>query len=246
MTELIRGQKLKLTDLTPALQLEVGLKAAAPAGQSIDISCFGLDADGKLSDDRYFIFYNQKNSPCGSLTAQGASGGDNEVFRVDLGKLPQSIRRLVFVATLDGSASMSALGPSHLRIVAQGQNVARFAFDGSAFGAEKAVMIAEVYFKDQWRVAAVGQGFAGGLSAVLKHFGGSEASAPAPSAPPPAAAAAPPAAAPPAAAPSPAEPPKVNLGKVSLDKRGSKLAVNVTKGGSLHQILMSRKWEAPS
>ena len=35
-------------------------------------------------------------------------------------------------------------------------------------------MVAEIYLKDVWRVAAVGQGFAGGLDAVLKHFGGQQ------------------------------------------------------------------------
>ncbi len=33
-------------------------------------------------------------------------------------------------------------------------------------------MVAELYHKDEWRFSAVGQGFNGGLDAVIKHFGG--------------------------------------------------------------------------
>ncbi len=33
----------------------------------IDYVCFGVDAAGKLSDDRYMIFFNQPHSPCNSI-----------------------------------------------------------------------------------------------------------------------------------------------------------------------------------
>ncbi len=131
MVELIRGQKAKLSDLTPAPVFEVGIQIAAPAGSVVDVSCFGLDADGKLSDDRYFVFYNQKASPCGALLAQGAKGGDAEVFRVELGKLPASIRRMVFTATLDGAGTMAGIGQSHIQVTAGGAPVARFSFTGA-------------------------------------------------------------------------------------------------------------------
>ena len=186
-----RGQKSKLSDLTPSTQLEVALDLGVPPGVSIDLACFGLDAQGKLSDDRYFIFYNQKTSPCGALAVAGGAGAGSEVFRVDLGRLPPTIKKLVFVATIDGEGTMSKLGPSRLSLRAPAE-VATYPFAGGEFGAEKAVMVAELYFKDLWRVAAVGQGFNGGLSAVLAHFGGQEVK---------------PAAAPPAQPPAPAQPP---------------------------------------
>ena len=238
MTELIRGQKAKLSDLTSADVLEVGLRVAAPSGSTVDISCFGLDADGKLSDDRYFIFYNQKSSPCGALQALGAKGGDAEVFRVEIAKLPGTIKKLVFTATIDGAGTMNGLGASQLQILTSGNPAAKFAFSGATFGAEKALMIGELYFKDIWRFSAVGQGFNGGLSALLAHFGGQEAG------PAPAAAAKP--AAPPAVAAAP--PPKagpVNLGKVTLEKRGARQAVNLKKGGGSQPIHINLNWDIP-
>jgi len=173
MKELIKGQKIKLGDITPATRLEIGVGIAHPSAV-IDFSCFGLDIHGRLSDDRYLIFYNQKLSPCGSLVVLGSQGEDKERFRIDLAHLPQTIRRLVFTATIDGQGTIAQMQWGHLRILANGSEVARYNFEGSDFTSEKAIVIGEVYFKDVWRVGAVGQGFAGGLSALLKHFGGEE------------------------------------------------------------------------
>lgn len=169
-----RGQKLKLSDLTNATQIQVGLAIKAPSGMTLDISCFGIDAQGKLSDDRYFIFYNQKNSPCGALCSLGAQQGDMEQFRIDLSKLPPSIHKLVFTVTIDGNGTMSAIQNGYLRLLENNNELNRFSFEGTDFSAEKAIIIGELYRKDIWRFAAVGQGFNGGLSALLAHFGGEE------------------------------------------------------------------------
>lgn len=169
-----RGQKLKLSDLTNATQIQVGLAIKAPSGMTLDISCFGVDAQGKLSDDRYFIFYNQKNSPCGALCSLGAQQGDMEQFRIDLSKLPPSIHKLVFTVTIDGNGTMSEIQNGYLRILENNAELTRFSFEGTDFSAEKAIIIGELYRKDIWRFAAVGQGFNGGLSALLAHFGGEE------------------------------------------------------------------------
>lgn len=183
MITLVRGQKIKLADMTAATALTVSLATQAPAGLTLDISCFGVDAQDKLSDERYFIFYNQKTSPCGSIKSLGGGNGDQEQFAINLAQLPAAIRKLVFVITLDGNGVMAQIQKGYLRVLDSAQKeVARFAFAGADFGKEKAVIVGELYFKEVWRLAAVGQGFNGGLSALLKHFGGTEATpAPAPS-----------------------------------------------------------------
>lgn len=169
---LVRGQKIKLPDITQETVLQVALSANMPTGIILDISCFGIDAHEKLSDDRYFIFYNQKSSPCGAIKSIGSNNIDTEQFEVALSKIPSSIRKLVFVITIDGNGVMSQLNNGYLRLIAQSNEVARFSFTGADFHNEKAIMVAEIYFKNVWRFAAVGQGFSGGLSALLKHFEG--------------------------------------------------------------------------
>ncbi|MFJ5640011.1 TerD family protein [Streptomyces sp. NPDC093223] len=209
--EFQRGHKARISDLTAGTDLYVGVQIAGP-GLSFDISCFGLDADERLSDDRYFVFFNQPTSPEESIQLLGAQAGDTESFRVTLDRIPPQIQKLAFTATLDGAGQMSQVGPGYLRIVAGGEEVARYSFDGSEFSTERAVMLGDFYLKDVWRFAAVGQGFDGGLEALLKNFGGEvmEEEAPAAPEPQPSQAGSAPGFAPPAfaapAAPAPAPP----------------------------------------
>ncbi|QGZ50872.1 stress protein [Streptomyces sp. QHH-9511] len=169
--EFQRGHKAKISDLTPGTDLYVGVQIAAP-GLTFDISCFGLDANEQLSDDRYFIFFNQPKSPEESIQLLGAQSGDTESFRVTLDRVPANIHKLSFTATIDGAGQMSQIGPGYIRIVAGGEEVVRYAFTGSEFSTERAVMLGDFYLKDVWRFAAVGQGFDGGLDALLRNFGG--------------------------------------------------------------------------
>ncbi|MEU2852256.1 TerD family protein [Streptomyces syringium] len=215
--EFQRGHKAKISDLTAGTDLYIGVQISGP-GLSFDISCFGLDAQERLSDDRYFIFFNQPKSPEESIQQLGAQAGDTESFRVTLDRIPGHVRKLSFTATVDGAGQMSQIGPGYVRIVAGGEEVARYSFTGAEFSTERAVMLGDIYMKDVWRFAAVGQGFDGGLEALLTNFGGEVLEeepepAPAPTAPapafaPPAAqASAPPAfAAPQAPQPAPAAP----------------------------------------
>jgi tellurite resistance protein TerA len=85
-----------------------------------------------------------------------------------------------------------------------------------------------------WRFGAVGQGFNGGLSALLQHFGGTEAGsgpAPAPS---------------PSAAPA-AQQKKVSLSKVTLEKRGDKVSLDKRPGGGgFGRIHVNLNWNRGS
>ncbi|MFI6561735.1 TerD family protein [Streptomyces sp. NPDC050534] len=182
--EFQRGHKARISDLTAGTDLYVGVQISGP-GLTFDISCFGLDAEERLSDDRYFVFFNQPKSPEESIQLLGAQAGDTESFRVTLDRIPAQIQKLSFTATLDGAGQMSQIAPGHIRIVAGGEEVARYSFNGSEFSTERAVMLGDFYLKDVWRFAAVGQGFDGGLDALLKNFGGEVAEEEQPAAPAP-------------------------------------------------------------
>ncbi|SEE44744.1 Stress response protein SCP2 [Streptomyces sp. 3213] len=188
--EFQRGHKAKISDLTAGTDLYVGVQITGP-GLTFDISCFGLDAEERLSDDRYFVFFNQPKSPEESIQLLGAQAGDAESFRVTLDKIPPQIHKLAFTATIDGAGQMSQIAPGYVRIVAGGEEVARYSFNGSEFTTERAVMLGDFYLKDVWRFAAVGQGFDGGLEALLKNFGGEVMEEEAPAAPQPQSGAAP-------------------------------------------------------
>lgn len=170
---LVKGQKIKLSELSDSVQWEVQIQLAATTKAfDIDVSCFGLDAAGQCSDDRYLVFYNQQRSPCGGVVQIGADGPISERFRLDLSQLPEAIQRLMFTITIDGDGTMSQLQQGAVQLVAADQTRAQYAFTGGDFCQEKAIMVVEIYRKSGfWRVGAVGQGFNGGLSALLEHFG---------------------------------------------------------------------------
>ena len=201
-----RGQKGKLADLGCNSPFTVGLELD-PAGMSVDVSCFGVDAADKLSDERYMVFYNQLASPGDAVKLDLGAGKAR--FAVNLNALPDAICKLVFVAAIDGNGTMRQLGASSMTL----GDVVRFPISGADFQDEKAVIIGELYRKDGvWRFGAVGQGFNGGLSALLKHFGGTEAG--------------------PGSAPPAAEQKKVSLSKVTLEKRGDKVSLDKRAGGA--------------
>ena len=82
MIQLQRGQKISIQTVCRTWSLEVVLRHQGPL--AVDVSCFGLDSAGRLSDERYFLFYNQRRSPEGAMAlSEGASGGTAR-FQVDL------------------------------------------------------------------------------------------------------------------------------------------------------------------
>ena len=103
--ELQKGQKCKLADLTGSGQLRISVTVSLP-GSEADVTCFGVDGAGKLSDDRYFIFYNQTSSPEGAVSMH--QSGESTVFSVDLNRLPGFLQRLVVTVAAE-SGTMQAL-----------------------------------------------------------------------------------------------------------------------------------------
>lgn len=218
-----RGQKSKLSALTPSKDLTVRVFVPAPPQTEVDLSCFGLDANGKLAEEKFFIFYNNLTAPSNSVRLDKKAEGKAD-FQINLDSVPESVQKLVFVATLDGPGTMSQVGQARCSLHAQDQEVAVYNAHGTDFGSERAVMMMEVYRKGEWRMAAVGQGFDGGLQALLEHFGGQ--------------------AEPPPAAPPPPEPKKVNLGKLTLEKRGDTQKLSLEKGGSFKPIHINLNWQS--
>lgn len=228
MLNLITGQKAKFTDAGIAQQFTLVVELMTNSAV-IDVACFGLDSQQKLASDDYMTFYNQPKTPCGAVSWQATN--QQQRFDIDLNKLPNTIDYLVLTATIDGQATMRELGASKVILEQAGQTLATYNFDGSGFDSERAIMLLQVYRKNEvWRINAIGQGFSGGLSALVTHFGGEVAddnssltqpnSERTPSTDIP---------------DSQSKP--FNLKKVTLDKPGSEHRINLTKGSSDHLIV---------
>ena len=98
-----RGKLGKYFDVNQPLTVTLKISGAA----IYDFCCFGVDADEKLSDDRYMIFYNQLRSPKSEIVGTEISSGMN--FAVKLNELPQTIQKLVFTASIDGAGTMGEI-----------------------------------------------------------------------------------------------------------------------------------------
>lgn len=207
----------------PPGPVAVRVTAAAP----VDISALLVTASGKVRDDDDFVFYNQ---PSARGVRYDPAGVD-----VDPAQVEDAIEKVVVTASLDGRgpATFGALGGLRMDVAVGGTPVAEFTPDG--LGAETALLCVEIYRRGgQWKVRAVGQGYANGLGGIATDYGITVDDEPAP-----------PAAAP--AAPSAAGAPSggvVNLdkGKVSLQKRQT---VSLTKTGAppLRRVAMGLGWD---
>ena len=164
-----RGTRDKLGkyfDVNKSLTVTLKISGAA----TYDFCCFGVDANEKLSDDRYMIFFNQLRSPNGEIVGAEISSGMN--FTIKLNDLPQTIQKLVFTASIDGNGTMGEISRHEISI---GEKISAD-FGGANFEREKAITSLEIYRKNgEWRFNVVARGFNGGLDALLAFYGGEQA-----------------------------------------------------------------------
>lgn len=166
--EIQRGFRDKIeniVDVNKPFTVEMNIQG----GAAYDCTCIGVDESDKLSEEGYFIFYNQPSSPQNEIVMKGARS-----FQIDLLKLPDSVAKLIFTVSVDGNGTMGDLSSFSCSIVQDGEILAQMTLNGSDFNAERAVIAIEIYRKGVFRIAAVARGFNGGLSELLKHYGGTE------------------------------------------------------------------------
>lgn len=172
--QLIRqGQRIPVANITRETTLTLDIAIASHL--SIDTACFGLDGAGRLSDDRYMVFFNQQRAPGDCVIQQTPNA-----YRIELAAIPSVIDKLVFTVAIDGPGTMSQIGASQLTLSdTRGQAIARCDFDAGAFAQERAIMLIEFYRRNgEWRLSPVLQGFNEGLDAIVRHFGGEVAAPP--------------------------------------------------------------------
>ena len=168
---MVKGWKDKLenhVNLNEKIFVDMKVKGNA----EYDFCCFGVDGSGKLSDDRYMIFYNQKVSPKAEVIEENIDDGVR--YTLNLSTIPDFINRLVFTVSIDGDKTMGEMNSLETKVYQSGAKDIEMSLGGNDFSKEKAVIVMEIYRKDVWRIGCVASGFDGGLSALLKYFGGEE------------------------------------------------------------------------
>lgn len=188
---LSKGGNINLSKEAPGMVralIGLGWDARATDGKDFDLdaSAFMCDANGKVTQERNFVFYNNLESACGSVRHQGdnrtgAGDGDDEVIAVNLAAVPEDVDKIAVVVTIHteganpgpGEPTFGQVSNAFIRIVdADTQNeVARYDLTEDA-STNRAIIFGEVYRHDgSWKFRAVGQGFDNGLAGMLGHYG---------------------------------------------------------------------------
>jgi tellurium resistance protein TerD len=185
---LSKGQKVELTKTNPGLtKILVGLgwdtnKYDGGFAFDLDAAAFLLSDSGKVTSDADFVFYGNTEHTSGSVkhtgdNLTGEGEGDDEQLIVDLNNVPAGIARIDFTVTIyeaeERRQNFGQVSNAFIRIVNEATNEELIRYDlGEDYSIETAVIIAEIYRNGaEWKVNAIGSGFAGGLKALCHNFG---------------------------------------------------------------------------
>jgi tellurium resistance protein TerD len=188
MIDLSKGSRINLSKEAPgATKFTLGMgwdtRITDGADFDLDASALLLDTNGKpVGEAASLVFYSQLSSPCGGVVSSGDNRtgegeGDDETIAVDLEKLNVDVAKIVLVVTIHEAdargQNFGMVDNAFVRVLKDGSSdpVARYDLTED-YSTETAVVFGEIYKKDgEWRFAAKGDGFAGGLTAFLTGYG---------------------------------------------------------------------------
>ncbi|MCU6593089.1 VWA domain-containing protein [Klebsiella pneumoniae] len=161
--QLQSGQNIPLHTATLTLRLDY---PSSPGFHSTPETClFMLNAEGKVTGDADFIFYNNLSAAGGSVKLN--PGHQYAVVHFALDQIPDTIQKIAITMVIDGSDTISGL--AQLKLSAESQSTFFVDLNGRT---EKAVIMGEVYrYQGNWKLRALGQGFNGGLEPLAVSYG---------------------------------------------------------------------------
>lgn len=182
-----KGGNVSLSKEAPGLKaVTVGLgwdaRATDGADFDLDASVFLLGENGKVRSHSDFVFFNNLKSGDGSVehlgdNLTGEGEGDDEQVKIQLDAVPADVTRIVFTVTIHEAEArkqnFGQISNAFIRIVNQDGEKELARYDLSEdFSTETALVFGEVYrHNSDWKMKAIGQGYAGGLGALAKVHG---------------------------------------------------------------------------
>ena len=182
-----KGGRINLSKEAPGLKnAGIGLgwdinATDTGAAFDLDASVFMLGATGKIPGEKYFVFYDNEESPDTAVIHLGDSRtgegfGDDETVTVDLTKVDPAVQEIVFVVTIHEAESrrqnFGQVRNAFIRIYDTTTNTEVTKYDlDEDFAKETAVEFGRLYKKDgEWRFQAVGQGYNSGLQSFVDKY----------------------------------------------------------------------------
>ncbi|MBF0371803.1 MAG: TerD family protein [Alphaproteobacteria bacterium] len=126
----------------------------------LDASCLVFDASGQLVDE---IWFRQLKGMDGAIVhtgdnLTGAGDGDDETIKVDLSKLPATIKSLVFTVNSFRGQTFDKVANAYCRVVDElsGKELAKFGLSES--GSHTGMLMAKIYrHNGEWKIHAIGE-----------------------------------------------------------------------------------------
>ncbi|MEG3877066.1 TerD family protein [Microcoleus sp. herbarium7] len=184
-TQLIKGGRFNISSSAPDLKkmaIALGWEVTAAAqSYEIDVSAFMLGADGKIPNDKYFIFYNNLQSCDGSVLqsipeTNNRSQNNKTIYGIILDKIHPEIAEIIFAVTIHEAeklqANFSNIKNAFIKIsnLDTGIELVRYQLKEN-FSRETAVEFGRLYRKNgEWRFQAVGQGYQAGLQSFVDKY----------------------------------------------------------------------------
>ncbi|MER6314202.1 TerD family protein [Streptomyces sp. NPDC001581] len=146
------------------LSTAVVVLAVSVHGLAADVSALLLGTDGRVRSDDDLVFYNHP--------AQDGVSVAGPVVTADLERVPADVDRLVVVVSADPLQPGAVFTRAPLLSITQtGSPTSLFTAPDFTSG-ETVVVLAELYRRDGgWKIRAVGQGYASGLTGLATDYG---------------------------------------------------------------------------
>lgn len=161
--QLQSGQNIPLH--TSSLEIRIDYLASSSFLSEPETCLFMLNADGKVTRDSDFLFFNNLSAADGGVKLH--RGHQHAIVKLDLERIPSTIQKVAITLVIDGNDTISGL--SQLKLTAGG--LADFFVDLNG-RTEKAVIMGEIYrHQGNWKLRAQGLGFNGGLEPLAISYG---------------------------------------------------------------------------
>ncbi len=174
-----KGQKMNIgvAGQLQRIRIAMGWNVLNPQCD-IDLSAYLLDNSGKVPADDWFVFYGQTRSPDGSVILKtDGSPQDREIADIDFTKLHSSIRKIVFVLTINEAfaqrLNFSMVKDAYIRLLnpADHQEILSFMLT-DYYENVTSMMLGEIYLhNDAWKFNAIGNGVARDLAGLCELYG---------------------------------------------------------------------------
>ncbi|QEK13552.1 TerD family protein [Crassaminicella thermophila] len=194
IVSLKKGQKVSLKKAAADIGLDINTLSKIHVGLGwdvnkfdgkdfdLDVFTFAVKADGKVRNEKDFVFFGNKN-PAGlgielsgdNRTGQGS--GDDEIVFIDLNLVPDDIQKIIFAITIyegkERGQNFGMVENAFVRLIDQNTNREFLRYDLSEdYSMETAVVVGELYrYNGEWKFNAIGSGFNDGLPALCACYG---------------------------------------------------------------------------